>query len=471
MMMIHRLRRLPSRILLIPSLLTSALALAPTAHAQARPEVAGNWLVRVGGAQPFTMTLSVDEHGGVLTPRAMSRQQTIFPGAAARTDSGFVVSATAWGGEHALDVAVRGDSLRGSWSTAGRVPAAASGVRLPRETLAPLTGTAVFDSVVRVMERHFYDPGYNGADWPRLVAEARPRIAAARSDGEAFAVLGELLRAIGTSHLNFTAVPRVAPPVAPNPIAPNATAASAPAASTPVVSWRVLSPSLGYLRIASFGPTGEELAPEVARMDSAFAELAALPAIVIDLRGNEGGSVDLAYRLGQHLLAAPAPSGYFVVRGGFDARGMRTAGALDAATIPALPRDGSVTGALLADAVEANGGAAMLYVGGGLARPYAGRVAILTDGETGSAAEAVAAMLRETRGAVTVGERTAGAMLSSADVMVAPGWRLRFPAMDFRTAAGVRVEGDGVAPDVPAPAADRAALLRAAAEALRVPAP
>jgi carboxyl-terminal processing protease len=448
--------------LLIPLLLTPALASA--APAQGRPEVAGNWLVRVAAPQPFTVVLSVDEHGDVLTPRAMSRQQTIFPTSAARTDSGFVVAATAWEREHALDVAVRGDSLRGSWSVAGQAPLPASGVRLARETLAPLTGTAEFDSVVRVLERHFYDPGYNGADWARLVAQARPRIAAARSDGEAYAVISSLLRAICTSHLNFTAVPRVPSPAPANPTTPRA-----PAASAPSVSWQVLSPSLGYLRIASFEPSGESLPPEVARMDSAFAEMAGLPAIVIDLRGNEGGSVDLAYRLGQHLHAAPVAAGYLVVRRGFDSRGMRTAAALDPATVPALPAD--LPGAMLTDAVESAGGAAMLYMGGGLARTYAGRIAILTDGNTGSAAEAVAAMLQETRGAVVVGERTAGAMLSSADVMVAPGWRLRYPAMDFRTAAGVRVEGDGVAPDVAAPSADHAALLRAAAEALRVPPP
>ncbi len=456
----HSLRRF----LILPLLLTATLA--SPAPAQRRPEVAGNWLVRVAAPQPFTVVLSVDEHGGVLTPRALSRQQTIVPTPAARTDSGFVVAATAWGSEHALNVAVRGDSLRGSWSTAGQAPVPTSGVRLPRETLAPLTGTAVFDSVVGVLERHFYDPGYNGADWARLVAQARPRIAAARSDGEAYAIISGLLRALGTSHLNFTAVPRVS-----RPAPASTTAARAPAVSAPSVSWQVLSPSLGYLRIASFEPSGESLAPEVARMDSAFAEMAGLPAIVIDLRGNEGGSVDLAYRLGQHLQRVPVPAGYFVVRQGYDARGMRAAAALDTATVPALPTDGSVTGEMLGQAVYAAGGAAMLYIGGGIEQPYAGRIAVLTDENTGSAAEAVAAMLQEARGAVVVGERTAGAMLSSADVMVAPGWRLRYPAMDYRTAAGRRVEGDGVAPDVPAPAADRAALLRAAAEALRVPPP
>ncbi len=457
--MIHSLRRL-----LIPLLLTPALA--SVAHAQGRPEVAGNWLVRVEGPQPFTVVLSVDEHAGVLTPRALSGVQTIVPTSAARTDSGFVARATAWERENTLDVAVRGDSLRGAWTAIGQAPAPASGVRVPREALAPLTGTAVFDSVVAVLERHFYDPAYNGADFRRLVAEARPRIAAARSDGEAHAVILGLLRALGTSHVNFTAVPRVPPP-------PSATTPAAPAqtASAPSVSWQVLSPSMGYLRIESFSPSGAALMPEVMRMDSAFAAMAGLPAIVIDLRGNEGGSVDLAYRLGQHLVARPVPAGYFVVRRGYDSRGMRSAAALDPATIPALPSDGSVSGAMLTGAVDAAGGAAMLYIGGGIARAYTGRVAILTDRNTGSAAEAVAAILKELRGAVTIGERTAGAMLSAADVTVASGWRLRYPAMDFRTAAGVRVEGDGVAPDVPAPPSDRAALLRAAAEALRVPAP
>lgn len=98
--------------LLFPLLLTPVMASA--VPAQRRPEVAGNWLVRVEGPQPFTVVLSVDERGGVLTPGALSRQQTIVPTSAARTDSGLVVAAAVWVREHALDVAVPGDSLRGT---------------------------------------------------------------------------------------------------------------------------------------------------------------------------------------------------------------------------------------------------------------------------------------------------------------------------------------------------------------------
>jgi hypothetical protein len=59
--------------LLIPFLLTPALASA--APAQEHPELAGNWVVRVAGPQPLTTVLSVNERGGVLTPRALSRQR------------------------------------------------------------------------------------------------------------------------------------------------------------------------------------------------------------------------------------------------------------------------------------------------------------------------------------------------------------------------------------------------------------
>lgn len=53
--MIHSLSRL-----LIPVLLLTA-ALASPAPAQGRPEIAGNWLVRVAAPQPFSVVLSLDE--------------------------------------------------------------------------------------------------------------------------------------------------------------------------------------------------------------------------------------------------------------------------------------------------------------------------------------------------------------------------------------------------------------------------
>jgi carboxyl-terminal processing protease len=437
------------------------LALATGAPASAQEAITGNWQLWLEGPQTIPVVIALAESGGGLQAAVLTGEGTLRFTRVARTPAGFDATVASGPAEYAVRATIRGDSLAGEWSGSG-FAGTMRGTRLAAEALAPIAGAAVFDSVARVLERRFYDPGMNGADWPALLARLRPRAAAATNDVEAYGVISELLAGIGGSHLGFSAAPRGAPSPA------GAPARAGTPAPSGVVRWRVLSPSLGYLRIDDFSPTGAAARPEFARLDSAFAALGNLPALIIDLRSNPGGSLDLAAWLARHLIARPTPGGYFVTQTGYTSRGMRTAQALDAATVP--PLDASIGGGGLYGAVQAAGGAAMVYVGGGAASPYAGRVAILTDRRTGSAAEAVAAALREARGAITVGDRTAGAMLSSDQVGIAPGWRLRYPMMDYRTAAGVRVEGDGVRIDVPAPVAGDAPI-RAAAQALGQPLP
>lgn len=434
------------------AVLAAALAASTPALAQ-RPEIAGTWRIEVAWPEPIVLLSLVEEgdsvRGALLTDQAAIRLTSL-----ARSEAGFDATVATRTREFALRAAVRGDSVTGEWTEGGRT-GRLRGVRIPPTRQAPIAGTAVFDSVVRVLEHRFYDPGMNGADWPALVARLRPRAAAATSDGEAYGVIRELLAGIGGSHLGFSAWAA-------------SWGGGVAAAPGPIVSWRVLSPEVGYLHVRNFNPTGAAARAEFARLDSAFAQIGALPALILDLRANPGGSLDLAARLAQHLVARPTPGGYFVTQSGYTRRGLRTAQALDTATVPPLTASVGADG--LTGAVEAAGGAAMVYVGGGGASAYAGKIAILTDRRTGSAAEAVAAALREVRGAVTVGERTAGAMLSSTEVGIAQGWMLRYPAMDYRTPSGLRVEGDGVPVDVPAPPAGEATI-RAAAQALGHPLP
>jgi Peptidase family S41/Tricorn protease C1 domain len=439
-----------------PALLVATLALSTPALAQ-RPVIAGTWQIRLEGPQAPTLVLALAEEGDSVRGAMLTGGGGLRLLRAARTEAGFDATAAAGRTEFAVRATVRGDSLAGEWSGGGTA-GTLRGARIPAASLAPIAGVAVFDSITWVLEHRFYDPGMNGADWPALVARLRPRAAAATSDVAAYGVIGELLAGIGGSHLGFSAA-------VPGPGAAWSFATPPAAAS---VSWRVLSPEVGYLRLNDFSPTGAAARPDFARLDSAFAQMGALPALIIDLRSNPGGSLDLAARLAQHLVARPTPGGYFVTQSGYTRRGLRTAQALDAATVPPLSAAVGADGLLRA--VDAAGGAAMVYVGGGGAAVYAGRVAILTDRRTGSAAEAVAAALREVRGAVTVGDRTAGAMLSATSVGIAQGWMLRYPAMDYRTPAGVRVEGDGVPADVPAPVAGDAPI-QAAARALGHPLP
>ncbi|HEX8395766.1 MAG TPA: S41 family peptidase [Longimicrobium sp.] len=449
--------RPPLRALLLAAS-CSAFASVPVAA-----QAAGNWELRIDGRSAWPVLVAFGGGAGnSMHAAALTGEGTVRIREATRAGDGLNATVALGRREYRLRATVRGDSLTGMLTGAAD-SMAVRGVRIPARALAPIRGAAVFDSVTRALQNVFYDPGMNGANWPALVARLRPRAAAARSDAEAFTAINELLDSLHSSHLAFSAQPAMgAAPSAPS--APASPAVARPAA----VSWRVLSPSLGYLRIQSFVPTGQAALPDFARLDSAFREMGSLPGLIIDLRGNGGGSLDLAARLGQHLIARPTAAGYFVTRTGFTSRGMRAAGALDPATV--RPLSTSTTGATLRASVDAGGGAGMVYVGGGMGSPFAGRIAILTDGRTGSAAEAFGAALREVRGAMVVGERSAGAMLSAEEMAIAPGWVLRYPAMDFRTPSGRRVEVVGVQVDVPSPAAGEAPI-RAAAQALGHPLP
>jgi hypothetical protein len=432
-------------------ILAFALCLAPPLSAQ-RPEIAGNWRIELQWPDPVVL-LSVVEEGDSVRGTMLVDEGTIRLTSLARTEAGFDATVSSPTTEFVARVAIRGDSVSGEWTGGGRA-GRLRGWRVPLARQAPLAGTAVFDSIVRVLEHRYYDPEMNGADWPALVARLRPRAAAAASDGEAYHVIRELLAGIGGSHLAFTA--RAASWDGGIMYSPD-----------PIVSWRVLSPEVGYLRVRNFHPWGEGAREESAQLDSAFNRLGTLPALIIDLRGNPGGSLELAVRLAQHLVARPTPAGYFVTQSGYTSRAFRSAQALEPATVPPMSAGGAPS--QLIGVVDSAGGAAMVHLGGGITSPYTGRIAILTDRQTRSVAEVVTAALKEIRGAVVVGERTAGAMLSASQVMIAPGWLLRYPAMDYRTASGMRLEGDGVPVDVSTPASE--APIQSAAQALGHPLP
>jgi carboxyl-terminal processing protease len=81
-------------------------------------------------------------------------------------------------------------------------------------------------------------------------------------------------------------------------------------------------------------------------------------------------------------------------------------------------------------------------------KPYNGRVVLLVDGGSASASEISAAAFKEHGRAIIVGRPTAGAVLSSIFVPVGEGYMLQFPIQDYKTKGGVRLEGNGVKPDV-----------------------
>jgi len=220
---------------------------------------------------------------------------------------------------------------------------------------------------------------------------------------------------------------------------PGAAETAAPEVGTgEAVTWRRMENGLGYIRIDSF----VEDPAQRDRLDTAFAELVGVPGLIVDLRGNGGGNLSLAMRLGDHLFPSGTKAGYFATRRGLDA-----AGAVSMDQLPQsayVPFDGYTIDAFQSSLAEVG---AVGLVTGGRAPPYAGRVALLIDGGSASSSEAMAAVMKETGRARLFGSRSAGEMLSSKIFPTSDAYVMRLAFADFRTQGGVVAEEVGVTPD------------------------
>jgi hypothetical protein len=221
--------------------------------------------------------------------------------------------------------------------------------------------------------------------------------------------------------------------------------------------------SVAILRIPSFAVAIEPFAEQLA---VAFSSLEQARALVLDLRGNTGGNLS-SMLVSAHLMDETADAGYFVSRSwqrlyDDEPTPLRAIDRLPVIDEPDLAR--------FMNHLEHDGGVQ------GRVQPrlprFDGPVYVLIDRWTASASEPLVWHLQH-RGATLVGERTAGAMLSSARFDVGNGWGLILPVADYHTATGERLEGRGIEPDHPHPSeqALEAAidLIRARAEPLGAP--
>jgi carboxyl-terminal processing protease len=158
------------------------------------------------------------------------------------------------------------------------------------------------------------------------------------------------------------------------------------------------------------------------------------PGVVIDLRWNPGGETfSLGISIGE-FFDRPVDCGTFITRSG--SRQVKNSWQLGSAE-------------------------------------YRGRVVVLVDGGTGSAAEIFAAVLQDHGRATIVGRRTAGAVLASRFHALPGGGELQLSREDYVAPKGRRIEGMGVEPDVTVPRlladvrAGREADLEAALRVLR----
>jgi Peptidase family S41/N-terminal domain of Peptidase_S41 in eukaryotic IRBP len=288
----------------------------------------------------------------------------------------------------------------------GQVVAQQPAGRIDRELIRETV-----ESLASVVNREYFDAGVGA----RVDASLRQWLSEGRyaDAGTLESLAGMLTRdLLATTEDKHLAV-RIVPDAIPGPAASQAPDTSrelgARRANFGIQRVEILAGNVGYLNVTSF------YRPEEARdaIAAAMRTLRYADALILDMRGNSGGSPDTAALLASYLFdAADLPLFEIVPRSGTGRR--------YATESPGLP--------------ERNG-----------TRP----VYVLTAARTFSAGEGLAFILQERRRAEVVGESTAGAANPGRPYPVNARFEVTVPNGQVRTAVtGRNWEGTGVIPDV-----------------------
>jgi len=158
-------------------------------------------------------------------------------------------------------------------------------------------------------------------------------------------------------------------------------------------------------------------------------------ALVVDLRSNGGGRVDLLRHLCGFFMQKEQAIGTFITRSLVDYYVKDTQGS---------PTD------LLGIARYAQSRKPGFLITPTPVQPtiYKGKVIVLINAGTGSASEMFASGARDTFGAKIIGSKSAGAVLASSLRQLPGGYMIQFPFQDYVTITGNRLENAGVKPDI-----------------------
>jgi carboxyl-terminal processing protease len=187
--------------------------------------------------------------------------------------------------------------------------------------------------------------------------------------------------------------------------------------SPPRVAHRRLPGGPGYIRLTAWNASLQ------GRMIEAITALQDAPSLIIDLRGNGGGSGGMVQAVARQFFEGEVPAGRVLTRTGKP-----------------------ITLAFeLVEVVKLE----PVLKGTGL---YKGPVAILMDPGSASASEKFASLMQSHKRAAVVGQVSCGCLLGFMGYASVPGGgKLAYSELGYVLPDGRRIEGTGVVPDVPVP--------------------
>ena len=201
-----------------------------------------------------------------------------------------------------------------------------------------------------------------------------------------------------------------------------------------------LPSQVGYLKITMFpGVIGIDFAKEI---EAAMADLSMCDRFVIDLRGNTGGGIG-GLRVMSYLTPDKLPIGYSLTR-------RRAQSGYRREELRRFERIPSTKAALPWLIVKYGlGDKSICLCTEGLGpQKFHGKVVLLVNEHSASAAEMLAAFAAENNLAKIVGSKTAGRLLSGSAFRVGHGYILVLPTAAYLTWGGRSLEGTGITPDV-----------------------
>ncbi|HVF28492.1 MAG TPA: S41 family peptidase [Pyrinomonadaceae bacterium] len=386
-------------------------------------------------------------------------------------------------------------------------PAARSSATVAASTNAAQLRQETLDVVWRTVNETHYDPTFGGVDWDKVRAKYAPRVAAAKSDGEFYGLLRQMVEELRLSHFV------IYPPGAFD----RADANSAAGSGDVGIDVRVIEGQAIVVRVRPQSAAGRNgvirpgfiiskiddtpVAPLLEKLmrsgDSSQPKTFYTTAAVMRrLNGTPGSTVRLTYideqerertvtlQRAAHTGEMSPPFGNFPslpvefevkrLQGGVGYIRFNIflvplmeqirAGVREMRDVPGLIFDlrGNPGGfgamapgiAGLLTTKEVSLGTMRMRTGHvnlvafPQSAPYTGTVVILIDGLSLSTSEIFASGMQEAGRAVVIGERSGGAALPSVFKKLPTGALLQHAIADFKTPKGTEIEGRGATPDI-----------------------
>ncbi len=355
----------------------------------------------------------------------------------------------------------------------------------------------LFEEIWRTVNEKFFDPGFAGINWNAVKRRYQPRVNGVKDDRTFHALMQQMLAEIPVSHLTLR-IPRqqgvVGVGVNTKLIEGKTVIVSVAAGSDaqakglragdvildpdrqkgdlgstailqvkgcdgrrrivrvrreshtasehPSIRWRTFSVDrgrkIGFIRTVRFE---DDAAPLI---DAAMHDLKDTKSIIIDARDNGGGNMSFVrlnsyFSSGEHLVVA------LLMRQYLESIGKRPLN-IDPLSLPPVYK--AYTDDQIFASLRGNNGAAAFYSEDLGEKKYRGKVVILINEETESAAEGFAWHARSKTDAVLIGRRTPGVLLGAEYFHLPGGWILGVPTQSGWGPDGRPVIDEPVSPHI-----------------------